>query len=485
MRADQPHKISNSFKIVLVLFSGICFYFGFGLAGNLGWLMWIAPIPVLYLSLCVKPAQAFGIAFMAYLIGKLSWLSYFLHIMPSFLAIVFTLLLPLIFALTVIAARKIVLKSNHWISAGAFPILFTAVEYALFIFSRDGTAGSIAYTQSNYLPVIQIASVTGILGITFLISFIPSGIALILFFKSKNQPAIQLSGILIFVFAFTCIYGWIRLHRTEKGKSISVALVSIDETAYKGVYGHDASKEEKLTELYLTAVSRLAGQGVHSILIPEKAIIVNDSTINSVLQRFAQIAVSRYVQIIIGGTEQKTGFYFNTAWVISNQGNILAAYKKVNLFEGEVMDGCKPGNPIGIYSQDSVHEGVAICKDMDFQQFILGYNKMSPAILYVPAWDFIEDGWLHARMAILRSVEGGFSLVRNARQGRLTISDWRGKIIAESISESGILTELIGKLTVEPHPTIYARAGDWFGTLNMFAALGLLIYMFKGRKSVG
>ncbi len=129
-----------------------------------------------------------------------------------------------------------------------------------------------------------------------------------------------------------------------------------------------------------------------------------------------------------------------------------------------------------------MNEGVAICKDMDFQQFILGYSKMSPAVLYVPAWDFVQDGWLHARMAILRSVEGGFSLVRNARQGRLTVSDWRGIVIAEANSESGTPTYLLTKISVEPHPTIYARAGDWFGTVCLFAAAGFLFFWIRNRK---
>jgi len=89
---------------------------------------------------------------------------------------------------------------------------------------------------------------------------------------------------------------------------------------------------------------------------------------------------------------------------------------------------------------------------------------------------------MHARMAIMRSIEGGFSLVRNARQGRMTISDWRGKILYEANSESGNYTVLTGTISTEPHPTIYARAGDWFGTVNIFAALGFIIFAFTKRK---
>ena len=50
--------MSKTIQWALVLLSGVCFYFGFSLNGNLGWLIWIAPIPVLYTSLIVKPRQA-------------------------------------------------------------------------------------------------------------------------------------------------------------------------------------------------------------------------------------------------------------------------------------------------------------------------------------------------------------------------------------------------------------------------------------------
>ena len=119
---------------------------------------------------------------------------------------------------------------------------------------------------------------------------------------------------------------------------------------------------------------------------------------------------------------------------------------------------------------------------MDFQQFILGYSKKSPAILFVPAWDFVSDGWLHSRMAILRGVEGGFSLLRNARQGRLTISDWRGEVLVERNSEAGIKTILTGNISAKPHPTIYAMAGDWFGTVCLFSAAGFGLFLFSRKR---
>ena len=469
------------FKILAVLFTGACYYFGFSLAGNMGWLIWIAPAPILFIALKLKPGQVFLLAFIAYLIGRLSWVSYLTSVMPPVPAIGATLILPLVFALLAIGHRKVVLISNHWISVFAFPILFTAFEYLVFIFSKDGTAASIAYTQSNYLALIQIASKTGMLGITFLVNFIPCALALAWYFREKVHVSYILLGLFAILLADTLIFGWIRLNKADTGRTLQIGMVSINEEAYHGVFRHDLGKELELTTLYLQESEKLAGGGAEIIVLPEKAIYVRDSNTDSILQKFTTFAASHHVQMIVGVTKQKTDYYTNNAWVISDQGKLLADYQKVNLFEGESLEGCRPGKDIAVFLADTVKQGVAICKDMDFQHFILGYSKQAPAILFVPAWDFVKDGWLHDRMAIMRSVEGGFSMARNARQGRLTLSDWKGRVLYEAISEPGKRISLMGKLTVEPHPTTYARAGDWFGTINMFAALGLIAYMFTDR----
>ncbi|MEJ0083280.1 MAG: hypothetical protein WDM78_20535 [Puia sp.] len=228
--------MSKTIQWALVLLSGLCFYFGFSLNGNSGWLIWIAPIPILYISLIIKGRQAFSIAFVAYLIGRMSWFSYLKSVMPVAPAILFTLLLPLIFALIILATRKIVLNSKHWFSVFAYPVLFTAFEYIVFIFSGDGTAASIGYTQSNYLFLVQIASLTGLLGISFLISFIPSSIALAFYFKKSKKTVFTLIFLLILLLGDSIIYSLIRLGKPAEGRTLKVGMFALDEGSYKGIY---------------------------------------------------------------------------------------------------------------------------------------------------------------------------------------------------------------------------------------------------------
>jgi apolipoprotein N-acyltransferase len=88
-------------------------------------------------------------------------------------------------------------------------------------------------------------------------------------------------------------------------------------------------------------------------------------------------------------------------------------------------------------------------------------------VLLVPAWDFGVDGWWHGRMAILRGVESGFSIVRSPNQGMLTVSDNRGRVLAETDSASSPFASLIADVPVNHEVTIYDRFGNWFGWANL------------------
>ena len=48
------------------------------------------------------------------------------------------------------------------------------------------------------------------------------------------------------------------------------------------------------------------------------------------------------------------------------------------------------------------------------------YSRAEVGVLFVPAWDFTRDARLHSRVAVMRGVEGGFSVARSAANGLLT-----------------------------------------------------------------
>jgi len=100
-------------------------------------------------------------------------------------------------------------------------------------------------------------------------------------------------------------------------------------------------------------------------------------------------------------------------------------------------------------------------------------------LLLVPAWDFTLDGWLHGRMAVLRGVESGFTIIRAAKQGVLTVSDDRGRILAQQDAATVPLAYLVATAPVWHDNTLYVRWGDWFAWLN---AVGLVALLFSRAR---
>ena len=131
--------------------------------------------------------------------------------------------------------------------------------------------------------------------------------------------------------------------------------------------------------------------------------------------------------------------------------------------------------------------GLEICKDMDFQAMIrTDAVATQPELLAVPAWDFDKDDWSHGRVAIMRSVENGVPMARNARDGLLTLNDRYGRIVAKARTV-GPFTTLIGDLPLDGRGgnTLYDQIGDVFGWLCLALGIGLVGAAVFERKERG
>jgi apolipoprotein N-acyltransferase len=464
-----------------IISSGICWYLSNGLSGDYWYLIWLAPVPVLVISLRVTGKMAFIISFIAYLIGRLSWFSYLISVATLIPAIIFTIAFALFFSLIITISRVSVLKSKSWYSVLAFPVFFTSFEFLLMKFSPDGSAGSIAYSQSDVLPVIQLVSLTGILGITFLITYIPSALATVYLFRkeaAKIKPLLVFSSFLVLA---ALLYGVIRIVRNSDENMVKAGLVVLEEKQHDMSAQPDFEKELQTTGNYMKEISNLASKGAKIVVLPERAININNASDPAVINLFKNTARDSHVLIVSGFTDFRHDPERNVAMIFTDEGKLVNEYSKVHLVTGLERQ-FKPGSEIGLFNFNGIKTGVAICKDLDFQDYIIKYGKNQTEILFIPAWDFVVDDWLHSRMAILRGVENGFSEVRAARQGRLTISDCYGRVKYETSSARGQSVSLIGEVSLQSRKTIYSQFGEWFGILNLVGAIFFISQMIFKRK---
>lgn len=468
------------FAVVVILFSGVCWYLSNGLNGNFWYLLWIAPIPVLYISFKVSARRAFLISFAAYLIGRLSWFSYLVTVATLVPAIIFTLLLPLVFALIILLTRWTVLKINAWYSIFVFPVYFTVFEFLLLSFSSDGSAASIAYSQSDVLSVIQIASVTGILGITFMLTFIPSAIAVNWFFYKKQKSFLLITTTTSVLFLVFFVFGYLRTSQKFKIISVKAGLVVADEKLHDLSAKLNPVKEAAAQTFYLNAIDSLAVQKAQIIILPERALNIHKENETETIARFCEAAKRNNVYLVIGYSNYRNDKSRNSALAINPNGTILNDYDKVHLVTGLESQFTK-GKNVGSFSFNGMQGGVAICKDLDFPDYIRSYGKYKVRFVAIPAWDFDVDAWLHSRMAVLRGVENGFSEIRVARQGSLTISDCYGRVSHEVDASGGNKAFLVAGMQPYSANTLYSRWGNWFGFANVFLAIGFVMIGFMKK----
>jgi apolipoprotein N-acyltransferase len=127
--------------------------------------------------------------------------------------------------------------------------------------------------------------------------------------------------------------------------------------------------------------------------------------------------------------------------------------------------------------------GVAICKDMDFTPLSRRYGRAGVGLMLVPAWDFNLDRTWHGHMAVMRGVEDGFSIVRAAKNGFLTVSDDRGRVLAEERSDSAPFVLLLAEAPVTHESTPYLVLGDWFGWFAIAALAFAILQLYRLRRT--
>jgi apolipoprotein N-acyltransferase len=212
------------------------------------------------------------------------------------------------------------------------------------------------------------------------------------------------------------------------------------------------------------------------VVLPEKIARLSESGLAQVDALFSSAAAARHVAIDLGVVRKTTDGAYNSSRFYSAEGKLEANYDKHHLLPGVEPE--RPGNKRVVLEQPSGRWGLQICKDMDFPKLSREYGAEGAGLLLVPAWDFRLDGWLHSRMAMLRAVENGFALARSARNGLLTLSDNRGRVVAEAATVPGRFVSINGQLNVGQERTFYTRTGDWFAWVCVAMLVALLAARF-------
>jgi apolipoprotein N-acyltransferase len=451
------------------------FYFGNGLEP--WWpLMWFAPLPVLLFALRSKWWGAAVTAVAAMTLGNLNMWSYFTKTlgMPGSVWAGIFLVAGVVFAAGVLLFRALALRGAVWSGLLALPAVWVTSEYARNLTSPHGSAGSLAYSQLKFLPFLQLASITGPWGMSFVLLLLPAAIAIGLHLRRASpKRALQVAGVGVGVVAVVLVFGAVRLALPQtqmQMQMVKVGLITSDEKANDTVTDPGADTE-RLFRDYAREAERLATDGAQAIVMPEKLGMTLEGKVAGTDAVLQSVAAKTGATIVAGVVHVDAPVKYNEARIYV-PGSVVQRYDKEHMlppFESNL----KPGTTLTVLLRPQQKWGVAICKDMDFASPARLYGEAGAGLILVPGWDFVVDGSWHGHIAVMRGVEDGFSIARAAKNGFLTVSDDRGRIVDEASSKSAPFATLLVDVPAAHSWTVYQLLGDWFAWL----AIALLVFV--------
>jgi apolipoprotein N-acyltransferase len=471
--------------LLAVTFTAVLVWFGNGL--NPWWeLLWFAPLPVLLFSLRSSWWAAALTAALASLIGSLNLWHYFrvLHAAPSVWLLIFSVS-ALMFAAAVSLFRALLLRGASWSALLAFPATWVSYEYVRNLTTPHGTAGSFAYSQLRFLPFLQLASVTGPWGMSFLLLLFPAALAVGLYLRhTAPKQALRIVGASLGVIALVLIFGAVRLALPSPRQQVKVGLIASDEPVNDHV-ADEGAETDRLLHDYAGEAEKLAAAGAQVIVLPEKLGVVVDPNTKTADAIFQSLADQTRSTIVVGllhvsPLPPQGALKYNEARVYAPKASVLSYDKHHMLppFESPLT----PGTTLTLIPTASETWGVAICKDMDFAPLSRQYGEAGAGLMLVPGWDFNVDRSWHGHIAMMRGVESGFSVAHAAKNGYLTVSDDRGRILAESRSDSAPFATLIANAPVAHDATLYLLMGDWFAWLALATLVFTLAQLYRSKN---
>jgi apolipoprotein N-acyltransferase len=469
--------VSRGWRVGAALLSGVLLYLATGLE-PWWWAAWLAPVPLLVAAFRASRREGWALAVIAGVIGSASTAAYFAMFIGPIASGLVMLVRGLVSGLVVARTRAVVLGSRHWLMAFVYPALMAGLDTIIASVSRDGTVGSLAYSQMQALPVIQIAALAGAPAIVFIVTLFGALTAIAWHRRSDiDRPwlAYGLPGALIVV---VLAYGSVRLASSPAASAIRVGLVAIDRGASPAM---SPGADHPVWGAYAAAVPGLARGGAQVVILPEKIARLDAAAADRVRALLGRVAADNAVHLLAGVALVEGDHKENRAWLFAPTGELIGDYAKHHLISG-MEASFTAGRDLVVRPIGTSRIGIAICKDMDFPTLGRRYAALGVEALLVPAWDFDQDGWWHARMAILRGVESGFTVVRSARLGLLTVSDRYGRIVDATASGSApVATLAVHAPLGSGAATTYARLGNVFGWLCVIGSVASRLVTLSRR----
>jgi len=379
--------------------------------------------------------------------------------------------------------------SSAW-STLVFPISATALDFISSNGSPFGTFGAAAYSQRGFLAAMQIASVTGLWGITFVISWSAS------LFNHVWESSFRITRLsLTFACLLACMlalgFGRARFP-SPPAQTVVVAGFSLPDEILSRLTGRlqagdEAGFREVVDELHsrqLTKIRTLADEGAKIVVLQEGAGLGLTDQVEALVANASELAQKKDIYIVLPTFDFGKPTPENIVRIIDPKGDVVSRHVK---YGGNRLEGTLEGDRT-LRAVDTPYGRLSsvICWDADFPAVIRQAGEQAIDLLFVPANDWFEVREIHAGMASFRAVENGVTLFRQTGQGVSSVVDAYGRSLSrlDAFDEDThdfrgvqIVRTPLGSVT-----TAYTTLGDSLGHVTSWAMAGLLVGLLVARK---
>ena len=499
-----------SARLILCLLSGLLLALAFPKSDQ-GWLAWGALVPLLVALREVRPRAGFALAWsggLAYNLAMMYWTVHSMYLygkLPLFLAIMLLTLLAAYLAVFwgLYGLSLAWMCDRPWHMLVLSPLAWVATEFLRAWLFTGFPWELLGYSQYQNLWVIQFADLLGVYGVSALIVWVNSVLALALLHwlekpwqgQPVSRSTVVRAGLMLAIsITAVAIYGATRIHAVDRAaKKAKYAKVSVIQGNIDQAVKWDPSFQVLTTVKYKNMSLTDTVKGSDLIIWPETATpfyFLHDKLLTRIVME--GIKASRAFYLI--GSPSFSGTpghynYFNSAYLINPAGEVVGKYDKVHLVPfGEYVP-LKRWLPF-------IHKMVAQVGDfkagrrgatLRWQQHRLGmlicYEVIFPGLARAMVQNganllvnITNDAWFgrtsaayqHFSMAVFRAVENRRSLARAANTGISGFIDPCGRRIAMTrLFEQSEATAEVALLDL---PSTYTGWGDW--------PLALLTFLF-------
>ena len=462
------------------------------------------------------PLRAFALGLTAgtvYFVGTVYWTGAVVQTfgglaapVATFAMLMLALYLGVYPALSALVTSHLVRRIG-WRGLLLFPATWVATEYVRGSYIMGGFPWvPLGNSQVSVLPIVQLASVAGVYGLSMLVALVNALLALALLSIGRRRQVLLAAAIVV---PLACaLWGVWRLRDDglrREGEPLAVGLVQ-PNIAQDAKW--DARQARRIFTTHVAITRDIARRGARFVLWPESSLPFRFDDHPEGRAALEDLVRELDIHLLFGADELVEGrTSYNSAFLLSPEGERLAVYRKIHLVPFgefipygswleffpplvETLGGFAPFAPGDAVVMLPLGDGLtstAICYEVVYPALIAEAVRQGSQLLTT----ITNDGWYgsssapyqHFEMAAMRAVEQGRYLVRAANTGISGFVDPYGRVIERSaiFEEAG----LVGEVRLLRGRTIYSRLGDAVAFTAIGLTLAALVLVRRGAATRG